>query len=152
MFWIWRKVPYLAGVGKQANEVWNKQKLSLKASQEQVIMSMNPSQNLQLSPARAARWGSQGGLRLCPVAMNWVWNATERDCGQQQAQLVPSSSAAHRCHYGPSSGLFAAFPWLLLFSKHLFTSRIQGFIPSVTGQKAKGPGYTVLGIWEEQQQ
>lgn len=65
LVWIWKKGPHLAGAGKQVNEVCSKQKLSLKTTQQQAIVSMSPSQSksstvtgkAKTSGVGRGRWG-----------------------------------------------------------------------------------------------
>lgn len=58
---IGKKGPHRAGVGKQANEVCSKQKLSLKTTQEQAIMSMSPSQSKSSTvTSKPSGWGETG--------------------------------------------------------------------------------------------
>lgn len=53
-------------VGKQANEVCSKQKLSLKTTQQQAIMSMSPSQSKSSTVTTETRAGG-GQMGLCPA-------------------------------------------------------------------------------------
>lgn len=61
LVWIGKKGPHRAGVGKQANEVCSKQKLSLKTTQERAIMSMSPSQSQSSTvTSKPSGWGEAG--------------------------------------------------------------------------------------------
>lgn len=59
LVWIRKQGLHLAGVGKQANEVCSKRKLSLKTTQQQAIMSMSPSQPESSTVTKEASRGTE---------------------------------------------------------------------------------------------
>lgn len=77
LVWIWKEGPHLAGVGKQANEVCSKRKLSLKTTQQQAITSMSPSQSESLTVT-----GKTSGDTECPVQQHKWGNANGKDRSQ----------------------------------------------------------------------
>ena len=82
LVWIWKRGPtsYWCCVGKQDNEVCSKQKLSLKTTQQQAIMSMSPSQSKSSTVTAETR--ARRGADRAPSS-NKV-----RECRRQGKQLA----------------------------------------------------------------
>lgn len=78
LVWIWKEGLHLAGVGKQANEVCSKRKLSLRTTQQQAIMSMEPITARSFNCDRQ----DQRGRWQCSVQQHKVRNHQWRDSSQ----------------------------------------------------------------------
>lgn len=74
LVWIWKKGLHLAGVGKQANEVCIKWKLSLKTTQQQAIISMSPSQSKSLTVTGK----TSGGIKGVQLSTKGAWSSNVR--------------------------------------------------------------------------